>query len=41
MGGYLLPGNDPVGRLRKPWELTIIIIIIIIFLFFLNVNNCL
>ena len=30
MGGYLLPGNDPVGRSRKPWELTIIIIIIII-----------
>ena len=28
--GYLLPGNDPVGRSRKPWELTIIIIIIII-----------
>ena len=29
-GGHLIPLNDPVGRPRKPSELTIIIIIIII-----------
>ena len=39
MGGYLLPGNDPVGRSRKPWELTIIIIIIIIIIINTNTNT--
>ena len=29
-GSHLLPGNDPVGRPRKPCELTIIIVIIFI-----------
>ena len=30
MAGQLVPGNDLVGRPRKPCKLTIIIIIIII-----------
>ena len=28
-GGHLVPGNDPVGRPRKPCELTIIMTITI------------